>query len=158
MNYSNSGKKSELRVVIKPVNWRQFAFTMFLFMTAFFFSFVSYIGLFFSWLGTICFTVFGLLNLLDLFFEWSRLLINKDGYHLRGWWRKQHFRHEEIESFSSENYGGRKLITLHLKQKARENRNLNHDPIPFPCTFGRPIEDVLDILRENLDKTPRKIT
>ena len=63
MNYSNSGKRSELRVVIKPVNWRQFAFTMFLFITAFFFSFVSYIGLFFSWLGTICFTVFGLLNL-----------------------------------------------------------------------------------------------
>ena len=36
MNYSNSGKRSELRVVIKPVNWRQFAFTLFLFITALF--------------------------------------------------------------------------------------------------------------------------
>ena len=73
-----------IKVVIKPVNWRQIAFSGFLFMTAFFFSVVGYIGVFFSWLGTIGFAVFGLLNLLDFFFEWSRLLINKDGYNLRG--------------------------------------------------------------------------
>ena len=157
MNYSNSGKRSELRVVIKPVNWRQFAFTMFLFITAFLLFCELYRSVF-QLVRDDLFHCFWIIKFIGLVFEWSRLLINKDGYQLRGWWRKQHFRHEEIESFSSENYGGRKLITLHLKQKARDNRKLNHDPIPFPCTFGRPIEDVLSILRENLDKTPRKIT
>ncbi len=149
--------RDNFKVVIKPVNWRQFAFAGFLFISAFFFSFVSYIGLFFSWLGTLIFASFGLMNLLDLFFEWSRLLIDKDGYHLRGWWRKQHFRHEEIEFFATENYGGRLLITVQLKKKALQIRGLQDEPIPFPCSFGRPVEEILDTLKKHLDKTPRKI-
>jgi hypothetical protein len=152
-----SGMGGSIRVVIKPVNWRQLAFSGFLFMTAFFFSVVGNIGVFFSWLGTIGFAIFGLLNLLDFFFEWSRLLINKDGYNLRGWWRRQHFRHEEIESFASEKYGGRLLLTVKLKKNALQNRGLKEEPIPFPCSFGRPVEEVLEVLKKNLDKTARKI-
>lgn len=85
------------------------------------------------------------------------MLINKDGYNLRGWWRRQHFRHEEIESFASENYGGRLLLIVNLKKKALQNRGLNEGPIPFPCSFGRPVEEVLEVLKKHLDKTARKI-
>lgn len=152
-----SVKGDDVKVVVKPINWRQLSFALFLFVTAFFFSFVSYLGLFFSWFGTIVFILLGLLNLGDLIFEWSRLLINKDGYNLRGWWSKRHFRHEEIESFATENYGGRPLLMVKLKKRALQIRGLVDEPIPFPCTFGRPAEDVLEILRKNLDKTPRKL-
>ena len=103
------------------------------------------------------FFLLGLLNLLDQIFEWSRLMINRDGYSYRGWWRRQHYRHEEIESFSTEAYAGRLLIMVNLKKRAFSLRGLEEKPIAFPCSFGRPVEEVLKVLRENLDKTPRAI-
>lgn len=118
---------------------------------------VGYIGLFFSWLGTIVFFLLGLFNLFDQIFEWSRLLINRDGYSYRGWWRRQHYRHEEIESFSTEAYAGRLLIMVNLKKRALSLRDLEEKPIAFPCSFGRPADEVLKVLRENLDKTPRAL-
>lgn len=136
--------------------WRQMAYTLFLCLTAVFFSMVSYFGVIFSWFATIVFSILGILNVLDQLFEWSRLLINRDGYCYRGWWRKQHYRHEEIESFSSEIYAGRPLILVNLKKKALLNRGLRDEPIAFPCSFGRTIEDVLGLLKRSLDKTPKK--
>ncbi|MDC3335593.1 hypothetical protein OAV71_03715 [Opitutales bacterium] len=151
-------KKGEKQaIIIKPVLWRQSGFTLFLFVVAGFFSMVGYIGIFFSWLGTIVFFLLGILNLLDQIFEWSRLKINQNGYSYRGWWRKQHYKHEEIESFSSEIYAGRPLIMINLRKKAFKKRGLEEKPIAFPCSFGRPVEDTLKTLRKNLDKTPRAL-
>ena len=150
-------KRGDKEIIIKPVAWRQIGFTLFLLISAAFFSMVGYIGLFFSWLGTIVFFLLGLFNLLDQIFEWSRLLINRDGYSYRGWWRRQHYLHEEIESFSTEAYAGRLLIMVNLKKRALSLRGLEDKPIAFPCSFGRPVEEVLKVLRENLDKTPRAI-
>ena len=151
-------KKGEQNVIIiKPVLWRQSGFTLFLFVVAAFFSMVSYIGTFFSWVGTIGFVLLGLLNLLDQIFEWSRLKINENGYSYRGWWRRQHYKHEEIESFSTEIYAGRPLIMINLRKKALKKRGLEEKPIAFPCSFGRPVEDVLKKLKQNQDKTPRAL-
>ena len=151
-------KKGEKQaIIIKPVLWRQSGFTLFLFVVAGFFSMVGYIGIFFSWLGTIVFFLLGILNLLDQIFEWSRLKINQNGYSYRGWWRKQHYKHEEIESFSSEIYAGRPLIMIKLRKKALKKRGLDEKPIAFPCSFGRPVEDTLKILQKHLDKTPRAL-
>lgn len=151
-------KKGEQNVIIiKPVLWRQSGFTLFLFVVAAFFSMVSYIGTFFSWVGTIGFFLLGLLNLLDQIFEWSRLKINENGYSYRGWWRRQHYKHEEIESFSTEIYAGRPLIMINLRKKALKKRGLEEKPIAFPCSFGRPVEDVLKELKQNQDKNPRAL-
>ena len=152
-------KKGEHKeIVIKPVLWRQSGFTLFLFVVAAFFSMVSYVGTFFSWLGTIVFFLLGILNLLDQIFEWSRLKINENGYSFRGWWRRQHYKHEEIESFSSEIYAGRPLIMINLRKKALKKRGLEEKPIAFPCSFGRHVEDVLKTLKKNQDKTPRALS
>ena len=156
MKIRTKGEQDE--VIIKPVLWRQAGFTLFLLVVAAFFSMVSYVGIFFSWLGTIVFFLLGLLNLLDQIFEWSRLKINKDGYSYRGWWRRQHYKHEEIESFSSEIYAGRPLIVVQLRKKALNLRGLEEKPIAFPCSFGRPVEDVLKTLKKNQDKTPRALS
>ena len=150
-------KRGDKEVIIKPVAWRQIGFTLFLLISAAFFSMVGFIGLFFSWLGTIVFFLLGLLNLLDQIFEWSRLMINRDGYSYRGWWRRQHYKHEEIESFSTEMYAGRPLIMINLKKKAFKNRGLVEKPIAFQCSFGRPVEDVLKTLKENQVKTPKAL-
>ena len=150
-------KKGEKEIVIKPVLWRQSGFTLFLFIVGAFFSMVGYFGVVISWLGTITFLVFGLFNLLDQLFEWSRLKINENGYCYRGWWRRQHYKHEEIESFSTEMYAGRPLIMINLKKKAFKNRGLVEKPIAFQCSFGRPVEDVLKTLKENQVKTPKAL-
>ena len=150
-------KGDQKAVIIKPVLWRQAGFTLFLLTVAAFFSMVSYVGVFFSWVGTIFFFLIGLLNLLDQIFEWSRLKINKNGYAYRGWWIRQHYKHEEIESFSSEIYAGRPLIMINLRKKALKIRGFEEKPIAFPCSFGRPVEDVLETLKQNHDKTPRAL-
>ena len=155
MKIRTKGEQDE--VIIKPVLWRQAGFTLFLFVVAAFFSMVSYVGVFFSWLGTIVFFLLGLLNLLDQIFEWSRLKINKNGYSYRGWWTRLHYKHEEIESFSSEIYAGRPLIVVQLRKKALKLRGLDEKPIAFPCSFGRPVEDTLKTLQKQLDKTPRAL-
>ena len=58
-------KRGDKEIIIKPVAWRQIGFTLFLLISAAFFSMVGYIGLFFSWLGTIVFFLLGVFNLLD---------------------------------------------------------------------------------------------
>ena len=105
-------KGDQKQVIVKPVLWRQAAFTLFLCVTAAFFSMVNYFGVLFSWLAMIVFLTLALLNLLDQLFQWSRLLIDADGYSFRGWWRKQHYRHEEIESFDTKIYAARPLIEV----------------------------------------------
>ena len=144
-------------VIIKAVVWRQSALTLFLFVCGFFFAFIDYVGPVVSWLCTIIFGVLFVLSLLDQLMQWSRLRIDETGYDLRTWFKRQRYRHEEIESFTSQTYLNRELIILKLRQQALEKYNLDEPEIPLPCAFGRPVEDVLTQLRKSLDKTPRKI-
>ena len=145
------GRRKDV-TVIKPVGWRQTGFTIFLFLCCFFFAFIDFLGLAVSWAGTVTLTLAGLLNLFDQLFEWSRLKIDGEGYHLRGWWRRQSFRHEEIEGFEIEDYAKRKLVVLVLKPKAQANRGLEDSRIAFPCAFGRPVEQVIETLQDSLKK------
>ena len=115
------GRRKDV-TVIKPIGWRQIGFTIFLFLCGLFFAFVDFLGFTLSLAGTIILTLAGLLNLLDQIFEWSRLKIDREGFHLRSWWNRQSFRHEEIEGFDTEQYAGRKLVVLVLKPKAQAQR------------------------------------
>ena len=143
---------------MKPVWWRQVGLTLFLFLCGFFFAFVDYVGPIISWVCTIIFGILFLLSLLDQLVEWSRLRINEDGYDLRTWFKRQRFRHEEIDFFSSQTYLNRQLIILNLRKQALEKFKLEDPELPFPCAFGQPVEDVLGILQASLDKTPKKIS
>ncbi|MBT3638592.1 MAG: hypothetical protein HN531_16800 [Opitutae bacterium] len=151
------GRRKDV-TVIKPVGWRQVAFTFFLLLCALFFvlsgTFSETLGENVSLFGTIILALAGLLNLLDQLFEWSRLKIDSEGFHLRSWWRKESFRHEEIKDFELEDYINRKLIVAVLKESAVESRGLSNDRLSFPCSFGRPAEPILKTLREKLKKTP----
>ena len=71
---------------------------------------------------------------------------------LRGWWRRQSFRHGEIEGFEIEEYAKRKLVVLVLKPKAQANRGLEDSRIAFPCAFGSPVEQVIETLQDSLKK------
>ena len=152
-------RKGEQAVIIKPVWWRQSALTLFLFVCGCSFALIDYkyVGLAVTWIITILFTILSLLSLLDQIVEWSRLRIDKNGYDLRTWFKRKQFRHEEIDSFSSQNYLNRQLIILNLRKQALEKHKLKDPVFPFPCTFGQPVEDVLKLLQKSLDKTPRKI-
>ena len=112
------GKREDV-TIIKPIGWRQAAFTFFLLLCALFFvlsgTFSKTLGESVSLLGTIILALAGLLNVLDQLFEWSRLKIDPEGFHLRSWWRKECFRHEEIKDFELEDYINRKLIVAVLK-------------------------------------------
>ena len=149
------GSKGDV-LVIKPIGWRQTGFTIFLFLCGFFFvfigSFKGILGTGVSWAGTVILTLAGLLNLFDQLFEWSRLKIDGEGYHLRGWWSRQSFRHGEIEGFEIEEYAKRKLIVLVLKPKAQAERGLEDPLVAFPCAFGRPVEEVIETLKDSLKK------
>ena len=145
------GKKKDA-TVIKPVGWRQTGFTIFLLLCGFFFAFIDFLGLAVSWACTISLALAGLLNLFDQLFEWSRLKIDGEGYHLRGWWRRQSFRHGEIEGFEIEEYAKRKLVVLVLKPKAQAERGLEDPRVAFPCAFGRPVDTVLETLQDSLKK------
>ena len=150
-------RKGDQPIIIKPIWWRQAALTLFLFLCAFFFAFIDYVGPIISWVFTIFFGILFVLSLLDQLVEWSRLRIDETGYDLRAWFKRQRFRHEEIDSFSSQTYLNRQLIILKLRKQALEKFNLKDPDIPFPCAFGRPVEDVLKQLQDSIDKTPRKI-
>ena len=151
-------RKGDQPVVVKPVWWKEVALTLFLFICGFFFAFVDYVGPIISWVCTIIFGILFLLSLLDQLVEWSRLRINEDGYDLRTWFKRQRFRHEEIDFFSSQTYLNRQLIILNLRKQALEKLELKNPELPFPCAFGQPVEDVLKILQASLSKTPRKIS
>lgn len=149
------GRRKDVSV-IKPVGWRQIGFTIFLLLCGSFFvfigSFKGILGVGVSWAGTVILTLAGLLNLFDQLFEWSRLKIDGEGYHLRGWWSRQSFRHGEIEGFEIEEYAKRKLIVLVLKSKAQAERGLEDPLVAFPCAFGRPVEEVIETLKDSLKK------
>ena len=150
-------RKGDHTVIIKAVWWRQAALTLFLFVCGFFFAFIDYVGPIISWVSTILFGILFLLSLLDQMVKWSRLRIDEEGYDLRTWFKRQRFRHEEIDSFSSQTYLNRQLIVLKLRKQALEKFKLEDPEVPFPCAFGRPVEDVLKQLQDSLDKTPRRI-
>jgi hypothetical protein len=46
---------------------------------------------------------------------------------------------------------------INLRKKALKKRGLEEKPIAFPCSFGRPVEDVLKELKQNQDKNPRAL-
>ena len=142
-------------LTIKPVWWRQACFTLFLLLVSAFVAVVSRFGLIVSWGGTIVMGLISLLSLLDPLFGWFRLRIDHRGYSLRGWFRNQWIEHHEIEDFEILEFAGKKLLTVQLNGHSRASRNLPDQPIPFPCCFGHPIDDVLQIVRSRIDRTPR---
>lgn len=157
MKKTKGFQKGNGPIVIKAVFWRQSALTLFLLVCTFVFAFIDYVGPLISWVCTILFGILFALSLLDQLLQWSRLRIDETGYDLRTWFKRQRYRHEEIESFTSQTYLNRELIILKLRQQALEKYNLEESEMPFPCAFGRAVEDVLTQLQKSLDKTPRKI-
>jgi len=141
--------------VVKPIGWRQACFTLFLLVVAAFFAVVNRFGPVVSWVGTLLTGLICLLSLLDQIFEWSRLKIDDRGYSLRGWFRNLWIDHHEIVDFHLVEFAGKKLLSVELKKDARLARNLDDQPLPFPCCFGRPVEDVLKIVRSQINRKPR---
>ena len=142
-------------MVVKPIGWRQACFTLFLLVVAAFFAVVNRFGPVVSWVGTLLTGLICLLSLLDQIFEWSRLKIDDRGYSLRGWFRNLWIDHYEIVDFHLVEFAGKKLLSVELKKDARLARNLDDQPLPFPCCFGRPVEDVLKIVRAQINRKPR---
>ncbi|NDH16438.1 MAG: hypothetical protein EBY48_05040 [Opitutae bacterium] len=142
-------------MVVKPIGWRQACFTLFLLVVAAFFAVVNRFGPVVSWVGTLLTGLICLLSLLDQIFEWSRLKIDDRGYSLRGWFRNLWIDHHEIVDFQLVEFAGKKLLSVELKKDARLARNLDDQPLPFPCCFGRPVEDVLKIVRAQINRKPR---
>ena len=150
------GKIKDSRVVIiKAVWWRQACLTLFLFLVALFFSFVGKFGPLLSWVGTVLVAAVSFLSLLDQIFEWSRLKIDQNGFWLRGWFRNQRIPHHEIKEFKIVEFAGKKLLTVELIGSAYDSRKISHQPIPFPCSFGRPVEEVCKIMQSKIDRTPK---
>ena len=142
-------------MVVKPIGWRQACFTLFLLVVAAFFAVVNRFGPVVSWVGTLLTGLVCLLSLLDQIFEWSRLKIDERGYSLRGWFRNLWIDHHEIVDFHLVEFAGKKLLSVELKKEARLARNLDDQPLPFPCCFGRPSGEVLSIVRAHINRTPR---
>ena len=144
-------KKGERGViVVKPIWWRQAAFTLFLFLMAFFFAAFDF-GLEIVNNGLIAFFgVVAMLNLLDQLFVWSRLRIDSKGYSLRSWFRRIELRRDEVEDFLRSEYLRRTLILAKLTQAAAKERGVPQPEIPFPCTFGCPVDEVFETLRGTL--------
>ena len=124
-------------------------------MVAAFFAVVNRFGPVVSWVGTLLTGLVCLLNLLDQIFEWSRLKIDERGYSLRGWFRNLWIDHHEIVDFHLVEFAGKKLLAVELKKEARLARKLDDQPLPFPCCFGRPFEEVLSIVRAHINRKPR---
>lgn len=149
-------RKADDLIIIRSIWWRQSALTLFLLVAALVFAFIDYVGPIISWACTILFGLTFILSLFDQVFVWSRLRIDEDGYDLRTWFRRLKYRHQDIDCFTSQIYLNRELIILKLKKEAVEKYQLPQDEIPFPCSFGRIVEDIMKQLNESLDKTPRK--
>ena len=139
-------------IVVKPIWWRHLAFSLFLALLGAFFWMLTFQVEAFNWIGRIFFGVLAMLSLLDQMFEWSRLRIDDKGYSLRGWVRRLELRKNEVEGFVLKNYLNRDLILVRLTDQAALERSLENRQIPFPCTFGRPAEDVLETLKSSLGK------
>ena len=157
MKKSKGIRKGDMPIIIRSIWWRQSALTLFLLVAALVFAFIDYVGPIISWICTVLFGLTFILSLLDQVFVWSRLRIDGDGYDLRTWFRRVKYRHQDIDSFTSQIYLNRELIILKLKKQAVEKYQLSQDEIPFPCSFGRIVEDIMKQLNKSLDKTPRKL-
>lgn len=157
MKKSKGIRKGDIPIIIRSIWWRQSALTLFLLVAALVFAFIDYVGPIISWICTVLFGLTFILSLLDQVFVWSRLRIDGDGYDLRTWFRRVKYRHQDIDSFTSQIYLNRELIILKLKKQAVEKYQLSQNEIPFPCSFGRIVEDIIKQLNKSLDKTPRKL-
>ena len=153
---STPKKKDEGEViVVKPAWWRQAAYTLFLFLAAIFFQALHFSlpilnTLFMA--GTFFLSAAASLNLLDQCFVWSRLRIDHKGYSLRAWFRRIELGRDEVEDFLHSEYMRRMLIVVKLTEDASRKRGLSMPEMPFPCTFGRPAEEVFETLRKTLRK------
>jgi len=137
-------------IVIRSVWWRQLAFTLFLGVMAVFFSALDFgVDLVNNGLVAL-FGLVALLNLLDQLFSWSRLRIDGHAYSLRSWFRNVELRRDEVEDFLFTEYMARRLILAKLTESAATERGLSKPEMPFPCTFGRPADEVLETLRATL--------
>jgi len=139
-------------IVVKPIWWRQLAFSLFLLLLGAFFWMLTFEVEAFSWIGGVVCGVVGVLSLLDQMFERSRLRIDEKGYSLRGWFRRLELRKDEVEEFVLKNYMNRDLILVRLTETAALERSLENREIPFSCSFGRPVSDVFDTLTSSLKK------
>ncbi len=137
-------------IVLKPIWWRQLAFSLFLLLLGAFFGMLTFEVEAFNWITRVVFGVLATLSLLDQLFEWSRLRIDEKGYSLRGWFQRVEFRKDEVEEFVLKNYMNRDLILVRLTDQAALDRSLENCEIPFPCTFGRPAVEELESLRNTL--------
>ena len=149
-------KREDEVIVVKPSWWRQAAFTLFLFLAAIFLRIFQFdlplLNAVFL-VVTVFIAVAASLNLLDQCFVWSRLRIDHKGYSLRAWFRRIELRRDEVEDFHHSEYMRRMLIVVKLTEDASRERGLSIPEIPFPCTFGRPAEEVFQTLRETLGKS-----
>ena len=62
------------------------------------------------------------------------------------------FRKDEVDEFVRKDYMNRDLILVRLTDQAALDRSLENCEIPFPCTFGRPANDVFETLKDSLKK------
>lgn len=115
---------------------------------------MDFLGPVAGWIITVVVLVISILNFADQLLTWSRLRIDRDGFDLRTWWGRKKVPHQNIESFEWEEYMNRKLIMVRLKSPVGEEEASKE--IPFPCAFGRPVDEVIKVLRDGLDKTPRR--
>ena len=115
---------------------------------------MDFLGPVAGWIITVLVLVFAILNFADQLLSWSRLKIDRDGFDLRTWWGRKKVPHQNIQSFECEEYMNRKLIMVKLKSPVGDKEASKE--IPFPCAFGRPVDEVIKVLRDGLDKTPRQ--
>ena len=115
---------------------------------------MDFLGPVAGWIITVVVLVISILNFADQLLTWSRLRIDRDGFDLRTWWGRKKVPHQNIQSIEWEEYMNRKLIILRLKSPVGDKEEKKE--IPFPCAFGRPVDEVIKVLRDGLDKTPRR--
>ena len=144
-------ERPEREIVVKPVWWRQLGITLFLFLLAAFFAVTGYVGIVVSWVGTVFVGLVATLSLLDQLLGWSRLRIDEKGFSLRGWFRRLDLLRDEVEGFELSEYAYRKLIIARLTKEASEARSLEQCMLPFPCSYGRPVDEVFETLKKSLE-------
>ena len=145
-------ERPEREIVVKSVWWRQLGLTLFLLLLGVFFAFIGYVGIVVSWFGTVLIGLVTALSLLDQVFGWSRLRIDDKGYSLRGWFRRVELRRDEVEEFVLRQYLNRQLILVLLTEQAARERSLEDRLLPFPCAFGRPVEEIFETLKKSLER------
>ena len=136
--------------------WRQACFTLFLLVLTGFFAVVTRFGPVFR---LDRYNFYGPMTLLDMdqIFEWSRLLKTDhrgysffvDGFGTKG------LNILKSMIFNTVEFAGKKLLTVILKVACSEKENSLISRFLFPV-YGQPIEEVLKIIRSQIDRTPRR--